>query len=234
MKNIDKYNINEFNTDIKTIGFVLEENTKENPNNIKSYIPQLMSNIDMGNTIWKKNYHPNSNLIKNKNTNLSFNSITVKNYINLKPYTIIGKEPPITKKGQKIEVNFIDSDLKKGRFTPFHIDESDKNNRVRIYSEENNDYNLTVDSDEKLVEINADNLAIKLDKENNTVSMSNGKNSVKILDNDIKFSINKVDVSIFDLMSGGSGSSNVVSTIDENEDTNISFFGIINNEGSED
>jgi hypothetical protein len=137
MPNSYSTDMTEFSTSDSTIGFVLDGNSVTSNNFIKAYVPKFMTNIDMGNNIWTKKISLDNKLVKNENINITFSkNIIEKNYVYLQPYDIIAKETNIVSKGDHIEVEYLDGDLRKGRFTPNEVDGTDNqynNSRLRWY-----------------------------------------------------------------------------------------------------
>lgn len=127
----------ELSTIGKNIAFVLEPNSVKDPNHIKVYIPKFMSNIDMGDNIYEKPLKISSKCIKNANFTLDFKKeITERNFINVTSLNNFGQEPNLLNKGQVVNIEFIDGDLARGKYTLNEVDNTNKNipnQRLRFF-----------------------------------------------------------------------------------------------------
>lgn len=103
-------NLNKLQLDSSEVAFVIKK--EEDTSNIGVYIPTLMSEIDMGERVWDKKVTTNSSFLKNSNIKMTFEPITLCNYINISHY-----DPSLyyTDKelGEQVRIKFLDNDLKK-------------------------------------------------------------------------------------------------------------------------
>lgn len=135
---------------------------KENINSISVYIPTLMSEIDMGNTIWNKNETISTSMIKNSNIQINFDkSIKIKNYLDIEPKNISNIAPPKVNIGEKINIKFLDNDIKKCVYTHEDVDEEVRtSDRYHIsikdkekVSDSDSTYDFIMDSDTQIIQI---------------------------------------------------------------------------------
>lgn len=79
--------------------------------NLGLYIPTLMSEINMGESIWERTENLNSGMLINKDRNFSFDSIKLCNYYMVEPY-----DPALyyteTELGEQVRIKFRDNDIK--------------------------------------------------------------------------------------------------------------------------
>ena len=116
-------------SDKTSLGFIVGvNNTKDTT--IKAYVPKLMSQIEMGNTLYNKKVKV-KNSLTNANFDLEFTDVTEKNYIYLSPIYTTGLESR-TYFGERINVSFVDNNLTKGRFEEYKSDNEETNSNRNI------------------------------------------------------------------------------------------------------
>lgn len=178
MQNLSDYTFSKESTSLsdKLIGFVLIPNSSKSKNDrddrdklVGAYIPQLMSQIEVKNGAWSKNFFPSQSIISNSNFEVKFDAVVERNYFNLTPYRISNIEQPLLSKGEHFYCQFIDGDIKKGKYLPELVNEKNrKTDRFRTFiSADGEEYEFLMDSAEGHIKINLpggkDAIGYKLD-----------------------------------------------------------------------
>jgi len=165
MQNLTDYNFSQESSVLadKLIGFVLVPNSSKSVNDrddedkgIGAYIPQLMSQIEMKSGPWDKNTITTSNMIKNSNIPISFESVNQRNYFNLTPHRISNIEQPFLAKGEHFYCQFIDGDIKKGKYLPELVNEKNREtDRFKAFvSSKGQQYEFVMDSEDQFIKLN--------------------------------------------------------------------------------
>lgn len=105
----------------KTIGFILKtQRDFGGEMKLGVYIPKMMMAIDAKNGAWEKSLPIKKTKIKNaENGNFGDSSLKIQNYVTLPPFVNMGVSMPRYKKGEKVIVDTIDSDIKTLAVLPY-------------------------------------------------------------------------------------------------------------------
>ena len=181
----------------KNIGFVIvsndnySTNTKEDSDKaIGTYIPKLMSEINMGTGPWIKQISLSSTMIKNNNFKFTFKPvINSRNYYNVSPLRISNMEQPSLSKGEHFWVKFLDGDLKKPTYEPRFMDENNRtSDRMRLFVKDKNsvsddsskEYEILADSKEQVIRLFMSNG--RGEKQQYTIEINGQKGEIAIKD----------------------------------------------------
>lgn len=151
-----------------SIGVVIADRDETGNNNLKLYIPRFMQGVDISDGKPKDSTHSISTkkLLNSKNKNIGSNTINLKNYIEVPPFTIPGSRPPRYSIGERVLVKFIDHDIKSPIYYPFQVSADNAKRLVDIQrlfvpSKENDDDPIT-DEDSYFVELNSRDKFVRL------------------------------------------------------------------------
>lgn len=143
------------------IAFVMKPSNNDS-NSISVYVPTIMSEIEMGDTVWKRNELISSSMIKNSNFKINFDSnIKIKNYLDIGSKNMSNIAPPKVNIGEKVSIKFLDGDLKKGVYT--HEDVSEELRTSDYYhisikdkekvTDPDSTYDFIMDSNTQLIQL---------------------------------------------------------------------------------
>jgi len=187
-----------------TIGIVVKtQEENEGKPILGLYIPKLMLGYDLGNKIEFNEADISIKGSKCINENKSFwkGSVTIKNYIQVRPYLNQNQSMPVYTKGDKVLVTLVDNDIKTLAFLPYSINRLGQratdilqmsipaNPNENIALDEDNTYFLKLDSKAKVIILatskkNGEACAqtIGMDAENGQIVITDNEDRSWILD----------------------------------------------------
>lgn len=176
----------------KNIAFVIVPSNKQGKSDaekaVGAYIPKVMSEIDMGDKPWTKKKQVRSNMIQNNNLKIEFQpTIVTRNFYNVIPLRTSNTDQPSLNKGENFWVNFLDGDLKKGRYESKMMDESKRTtdrHRVFIKSKASVDgpdkeYDFVMDSEQQIIALHMDGGRGEVDEYTVEINGKSGTISLK-------------------------------------------------------
>jgi hypothetical protein len=142
------------------VGIVVGDRDDTESNSIKVYIPRFMQGIDIedGKTKDESASINNSKILNSKNKNIGSSSINLKNYIEVPPFMVPGINPPRYICGERVNIQFIDKDIKSPIYLPFQVHDVvlRKEDVIRIFTPSKADYpDPVVDSNSYFLELNS-------------------------------------------------------------------------------
>ena len=168
----DNNQVSNFSTEGEMTAFVLTPNSRKNLDNVKAYVPKLMSGIDMKDDVYEEDVQQTNSCILNDNFEIEAGEIKQRNFIYLTGTTRLGRDSDISNKGQMITANFTDGDLNRGNYTSIYS--SADNNTSQINTRFRQFVENAVEL-EKQEEFQDDNPSITYNRESSSSSGSSSK-----------------------------------------------------------
>ena len=149
------------------VGIVVGDRDDTQTNNIKVYIPRFMQGIDIqdGKTKDETVSINTKKILNSKNKNIGSTSLKLKNYIEVPPFLVPGINPPRYICGERVNIQFIDKDIKSPIYLPFQVHDVvlRKEDVIRLFAPSKADYSdPIVDDNSYFLELNSKEKFIRL------------------------------------------------------------------------
>ncbi len=149
------------------VGIVVGDRDDTQSNSIKVYIPRFMQGIDIqdGKTKDETASINTKKILNSKNKNIGSTSLKLKNYIEVPPFLVPGINPPRYICGERVNIQFIDKDIKSPIYLPFQVHDAvlRKEDVIRLFAPSKADYSdPIIDDNSYFLELNSKEKFIRL------------------------------------------------------------------------
>jgi hypothetical protein len=149
------------------VGIVVGDRDETEKNTIKVFIPRFMQGIDIkdGKAVDETASIDSAKLLNSKNKNIGSTSINLKNYIEVPPFLIPGVNPPRYICGERVNIKFVDKDIKSPIYLPYQVHDVilRKEDIIRVFVPSKSDFpDPIVDSNSYFLELNSKEKFVRL------------------------------------------------------------------------
>ena len=148
------------------VGIVVGDRDETEKNTIKVFIPRFMQGIDIkdGKPV-DENATVKLNILNSKNKNIGNTSLKLKNYIEVPPFLIPGINPPRYICGERVNIKFVDKDIKSPIYLPYQVHDVvlRKEDIIRVFVPSKSDFpDPIVDENSYFLELNSKEKFVRL------------------------------------------------------------------------
>ena len=149
------------------VGIVIGDRDETKKNTIKVYIPRFMQGIEIkdGKPKDETAVIKSSKILNSKNKNIGSNTIKLKNYIEVPPFMVPGINPPRYICGERVNIKFIDKDIKSPIYLPYQVHDAvlRKEDIIRIFAPSKADFSDPIlDENSYFIELNSKEKFVRL------------------------------------------------------------------------